>query len=287
MHSSRERLDSRTNLLVRRVAVLGAGRLGSQIAALFANNGVGCDLLDLSSRGHRRSLVAEEARESLLSLDPSPMASREALELIRVGNISDDLSRLEEADWVIEAVAEKLHVKRQLWGELAPYLRRSIINSTATTAIPIAYIASALPYNLQERFLGTQFFNPPRYLKLVEVVPHKGTSPGVIADTRRVAERVLGKSIIVAGDAPGFVVNRIGCYSFIVTMRAMEEFGLTLEDVDDITGSAMGRPRSATFRSLDLIGLDVFTGGFAIAYAPAYRTPGITGPSRRRTTYEA
>lgn len=246
--------------IVRRAVVLGAGTMGSQIAALLASEGVRCDLLDLASEGGEgtRSRLAEEARRRLLELRPPPLDTPDALDLIRPGNFSDDLDRLERADWVIEAVAENLEIKRELWARAAPHLPAGAIASSNTSGIPIASIAEALPRGLRERFLGTHFFNPPRYLKLVEVIPTADTEPEVVDAISRFCEEVLGKGVVVAHDVPNFIANRVGCYGIMVTLRAAEEFGLGLDEVDAITGPAMGRPKSATFRTMDLVGIDVF-----------------------------
>ncbi len=232
--------------------------MGAQIAAALANQGIPCDLLDLPSEGSAPSRRAEEAKKRLLSLRPSPVYGPAVLDLIRPGNFRDDLPRLREADWVIEAVIEKLDAKRQLWAQAAPHLRPDVIASTNTSGIPIASIAQALPPELRRRFLGTHFFNPPRYLRLLEVIPTPGTATEAVAAISRFAEQVLGKGVVVAHDVPGFITNRIGCYGLMVTLRAMEEAGLGPDEVDSITGPAMGRPNSATFRTLDLVGLDVF-----------------------------
>ncbi|MEE8443248.1 MAG: 3-hydroxyacyl-CoA dehydrogenase NAD-binding domain-containing protein, partial [Dehalococcoidia bacterium] len=241
---------------VRRATVLGSGTMGSQIAALLADQGIPCDLLDLpSDEGKNR--LAEEGKRRLSTLRPPPLYSADSLGLIRVGNFSDDLARVAEADWVVEAVAENLDIKRKLWAQVAPHLRPGVIVSTNTSGIPIASIAEALPPELRSRFMGTHFFNPPRYLRLMELIPWSGSDPAVVAAMSRFTEYVLGKGVVTAHDVPNFVGNRIGTYGLMVTLRAMEEFGLGPDEVDSITGPAMGRPNSATFRTLDLVGLDV------------------------------
>ena len=248
-------------LLVRRAAVLGAGTMGAQIAALLASQGIPSDLLDLPSAPGApggRSRLAQEAKRRLLRLRPSPVSTPDALELVRPGNVAEHLERLREAHWVIEAVVERLDVKRELWARAAPHLHPNAILSTNTSGIPIASIAQALPAELQRRFLGTHFFNPPRYLRLLEVIPTPTTDPAVVAAISRFAEHVLGKGVVLAHDVPGFIANRIGCYGLLATFHAMREAGLGFDDVDAITGPAMGRPNSATFRTLDLVGLDVF-----------------------------
>ncbi|MBI4200533.1 MAG: enoyl-CoA hydratase/isomerase family protein [Chloroflexi bacterium] len=247
----------RVSQLVRRAAVLGSGTMGSQIAGLLASNGIPCDLLDLPSEGERNRL-AESAKKRLTTLRPPPLYSVAALSLVRPGNFQDDLPRLKEADWVLEAVVENLDTKKQLWSRVAPHLRPDVIASTNTSGIPIATIAEALPRELRPRFLGTHFSNPPRYLRLLEVVPTPQTSRDLVGALCSFGETVLGKGVVVARDVPYFILNRIGIYGLMVILRAMEEFRLRPDEVDSITGPAMGRPGSATFRTFDLIGLDVF-----------------------------
>ena len=252
--------------IVRRAAVLGAGTMGSQIAAHIANQGVPCDLLDLAAdlagsdggAPKTRSHMADEAKKRLLERRPAPVYSPDVLDLIRPGNFSDDLSRLSEADWVIEAVTERLDIKRDLWASVAPYLRPDVIASSNTSGLPISSIAEALPETLRGRFLGIHFFNPPRYLRVLEVIPTQQTDEAVVDAVRRFAEHILGKSVVIAHDVPNFITNRIGCYGLTSILRAMEEFGLAPDEVDSISGPVMGRPNSATFRTLDLVGLDVF-----------------------------
>ncbi len=243
-------------LKVRRAAVLGSGTMGAQIAGVLANAGIPCDLLDLPSSDERNRL-AEGGKGRLLSLRPSPIYGPDVLSLIRPGNFSDDLPRLTQADWVVEAVVEQLEPKQKLWREVAYHLRPDAVISTNTSGIPIASIAEALPEQLRPRFLGTHFFNPPRHLHLLELIPTSITKSEVVNAFRRFAEDVLGKGVVVAKDVPGFTGNRIGTYGLMVTLKAAEEFGLAPDEVDSITGQAMGRPNSATYRTLDLVGLDV------------------------------
>ncbi len=243
---------------IKRVAILGAGTTGSQIAALLASQGIPCDLLDLRPSDGKPNQLAEQALKRLQSLKPPPCYTPEALTLIRPGNFSDDLPRLKDADWVIEAVAEKLEIKKQLWAQAAQFVKEEAFISSNTSGIPIASLAGALPQRLRSRLIGTHFFNPPRYLRLLEIIPTPQTDPEVIAVLSQFAENVLGKGVVIAHDVPNFIANRIGAYGLAVTLKAMEEFKLGPDEVDSVTGPAMGRPGSATFRTLDLVGLDVF-----------------------------
>ena len=241
----------------RRAAVVGAGTMGAQIAALLAGCGVACELLDVpEDTGRNRR--AEAALEKLAAMRPPPLFARGDLARIRPGNVEDHGARLNECDWVIEAVFEDLEVKQRLWSGLAPHLRDDAVASTNTSSIPIHAIAAALPANLRRRFLGAHFFNPPRYLRLFELIPTAETDPAVTAAVRRFGSETLGKGCVLAHDVPGFVGNRIGLYVFAETLRAMQEMGLGPDEVDAVTGPPLGRPRSATFRTLDLIGIDVY-----------------------------
>jgi 3-hydroxyacyl-CoA dehydrogenase len=231
--------------------------MGAQIAALLAGFGIEVDLLDLPDAAGR-DRRAEAAREKLAALRPSPLFDREDLGRIRPGNVEDHASRLGDCDWVIEAVFEDLEVKQRLWSALAPHVRADAVASTNTSSIPIHSVAAVLPADLRRRFLGAHFFNPPRYLRLLELIPTQVTAPAVTTAMQRFGSETLGKGCVVAHDVPGFVGNRIGLYVLAETLRAMQDLGLGPDEVDAVTGPPLGRPRSATFRTLDLIGLDVY-----------------------------
>ncbi|MBI4305194.1 MAG: 3-hydroxyacyl-CoA dehydrogenase family protein, partial [Chloroflexi bacterium] len=232
------RTSRSARVIIGRAAVLGSGTMGSQIAGHLANHGIPCLLLDLpsvpakSGASHGRNGLAEGAKERLLKLKPAPLYGADSLRLITAGNFDDDLPKIREADWVIEAVVENPDVKRALWKRAAPHIRPDAIASTNTSGIPIGSLAEVLPARLRRRFLGTHFFNPPRYLRLLEVIPTPSTGKRVVADITRFAEQVLGKGVVVAHDVPNFISNRIGCYGFMVALRAMEEVKLGPDEVD-------------------------------------------------------
>ena len=236
---------------IRRVAVLGAGTMGAQIAALIAERGLECDLLDLSVG------AVDTAKQKLLTMRPRVLDDHSALERIRAGSFDADLERLEDADWVIEAIVERAQPKLELWERAAQFVRADAILSTNTSGIPILRISRALPPEMRERFLGTHFFNPPRYLRLLEVIPTDDTDRRAVAGIGSFAEEVLGKGVVAAHDVPGFITNRIGCYYFLAAMRATDEFGLTPDEADAISGPLMARSNSATFRTIDLVGVDI------------------------------
>lgn len=236
---------------IRRAAVLGAGAMGAQIAAHIASRGIVCDLLDLDAE------LAARAKQRLLTMRPAPLEDAAALEMIHPGGFEQDMPRLANADWVIEAVVERLEPKLELWGKAAAHLRGDAILTTNTSGIPIRRIGEALPVAARRRFLGAHFFNPPRYLPLLELIPTADTDADVVAALRRFAEDALDKRVVIAKDAPGFITNRIGCFYFLAAMRAADECGLTPDEADAVSGPLMGRPGSATYRTLDLVGLDI------------------------------
>ncbi|HEV8636721.1 MAG TPA: 3-hydroxyacyl-CoA dehydrogenase/enoyl-CoA hydratase family protein [Chloroflexota bacterium] len=231
---------------IRRAAVLGAGVMGAQIAAHLANAGIPVALLDVVPPDLKR----------LAEMKPSPLMHPRALGLISPGLVANDLGRLADADWIVEAVVEKLDAKQELWRTVGPVVRPGAILSSNTSGLSIAAQAEALPPEHRRAFLGTHFFNPPRYLKLLELIPTAETDPEVVAFVSDFATRILGKGVVVANDTPNFIANRIGMHGLALVLQAAEELGLGVDEVDALTGPAMGRPRSGTFRLLDLVGLD-------------------------------
>ena len=244
--------------MIERVAVLGAGTMGSQIAGLLADRGIPCDLLDLRSSDDPDRL-ARTAIDRLRTLRPAPVSDPNALDLITPGNFDDDLDRLAGVDWVIEAVSEDLEIKRAIWSRSARHVRPGTVISTNTSGIPVSSIAEALPDGLRSRFLGAHFCNPPRYLPLLELISTPDTDPAVASTVSDISANVLERGVVPAHDVPNFIANTVGVYALMVIVQAADEFGLAFDEVDAITGPAMGRPVSATFRTLDVVGIDVFT----------------------------
>ncbi|WP_309120726.1 3-hydroxyacyl-CoA dehydrogenase NAD-binding domain-containing protein [Paenibacillus sp.] len=235
-----------------KAAVIGSGVMGSGIAAHLANAGIPTLLLDVK-REYAVSAVAK-----LPKTNPAPLFRSVNAQLIAPGSIDDDLGKLAQVDWIIEVVTEKLDVKRQLLERIDAVRGPRTIVSTNTSGISVNAMSKGRSEGFRKHFLGTHFFNPPRYMKLLEIVPTADTEPEVVAAMRAFCERRLGKGVVVAKDTPNFVANRIGTYGLLVTLREMEKGGYTVDEVDAITGPAMGRPKSATFRTLDLVGLDTF-----------------------------
>jgi 3-hydroxyacyl-CoA dehydrogenase len=234
-----------------RAAVLGAGTMGAQIAAHLANIGWKALLLDLTLDHAKQGL------ERVSKLKPAPFYLPELASRIELGSFETDFPRLKEADWVIEAVVEKPDIKRELWTRVQDYVAPHAVLSTNTSGLSIHEMSDDCREDIKRRFLGTHFFNPPRYLKLLELIPRRETDPDILEGVARFAERVLGKRVVIARDTPGFIANRLGVHSMMVVFPLMQEFGMTIEEVDALTGPLIGNPRSATFRLADIVGLDV------------------------------
>jgi 3-hydroxyacyl-CoA dehydrogenase len=241
---------------IRRIAVLGAGTMGSRIAAHMANAGFPVLLLDMAQPGEPNRLAAQ-ALEALKKSKPAALASPDFAARIAIGNFDSDLPKLRDCDWIIEAVAENLEIKHNLLARVVSHLRRDAILTTNTSGLPVADIAQALPQDVRTRFFGTHFFNPPRYMQLVEIIATPASDPAAIASVTRFAEINLGKSVVPANDRPNFIANRIGAFAMLNTIRVMQQLGLTIEEIDALTGKPMGWPKTGTFRLADMVGLDV------------------------------
>ena len=233
------------------VAIVGAGTMGAQIAAHFANAGTHVLLLDMTAE------LARDGLKRARGLKPDPFFSQDAVTLITTGSLEADRQRLAEVDWILEAVVEQLDIKRALVETIEGVRRPGTIVSSNTSGIPIHALAEGRSAEFRRHWIGTHFFNPPRYLPLVEVIPTGDTDPGVVTRVSRFLDLQLGKGVVVAKDTPNFIANRIGLYGLIQILRTIESGVFTIEDIDAITGPALGRPKSATFRTLDIAGLDV------------------------------
>jgi len=235
----------------RAAAVLGAGTMGAQIAAHLSNAGLPVVLLDVSREAATQGLAR------LRTLRPDPCFVPDVIARITTGSFDEDAARLRDADWVVEAVVESLDVKQALIGRLATHIGPAAVVSSNTSGIPLAAIASALPADLRTRWLGTHFFNPPRYLHLVELIPTPDTNADVVERTRDFIDRHLGKGVVVAKDTPGFIANRIGMFGAMRSIALVASGASSIEELDALTGPIIGRPKSATFRTLDLAGVDI------------------------------
>ncbi|MGA9464153.1 MAG: 3-hydroxyacyl-CoA dehydrogenase NAD-binding domain-containing protein [Terracidiphilus sp.] len=243
--------------LVRRAAVLGAGTMGSRIAAHLANAGIPVLLLDMVPGGDgARNRLAVGALAALAKTKPAALYESSLAALITPGNFDDDLPRLAECDWVIEAVAENLEIKTCLLARVTPHLAPQAVLTTNTSGLPVKKIAAGLQIR-RDRFFGTHFFNPPRYMRLLEIIPTAESDPAVVSAFAAFADRVLGKQVVFANDTPNFIANRIGVAVMFTAATLMLEQGLTIEEVDALTGPAIGWPRTGTFRLADMVGIDI------------------------------
>lgn len=244
---------------IQKAAVIGSGVMGSGIAAHLANIGIPSVLLDIvPENAENRNQLSESAIDKLFKQKPAPLSSKKNAALITPGNLEDHADLLGEADWIIEVVVERLNVKKTIFDLVDTHRKKGSIVSSNTSGISIHAMKEGRSDDFQKHFLGTHFFNPPRYLKLLEIIPTSATDPAVTAYMKSFGENVLGKGVVLAKDTPNFIANRIGTYGLLKTMQVMKEMDLSPGEVDSVTGPLIGRPKSATFRTLDVVGLDTF-----------------------------
>ncbi len=249
-------MDVTTRLNVRKVAVLGAGVMGAQIAAHLANANVEVLLFDLPAETGDPNGIVNNAINRLTKLKPPPLAEKNKIQFIHAANYKTEIELLKQCDLVIEAIAERLDWKEELYEHVSPYLKDEVIFVSNTSGLSINQLAEVLPKKLRSRFCGVHFFNPPRYMHLVEIIPCDKTDPQILPGLETFLVSVLGKGVVYAKDTPNFVANRIGVFSMIATMYHAEKFNIPLEVVDALTGPLIGRAKSATFRTADVVGLD-------------------------------
>jgi 3-hydroxyacyl-CoA dehydrogenase len=249
--------------LIRKVGVLGAGTMGARIAAHLANASIPVVLLDIvpadAAEGDKaaRNKIVNGALDALKKSKPAAFFEPGLARLLTVGNFEDDLKLLADCDWVIEVVAENLDIKRALLKKIAPHLKKDAIVTTNTSGLPVANIAAEMPEDFRKRWFGTHFFNPPRYMRLLEIIPTPEADPTLVATIAHFGDHRLGKTIVSAKDTPNFIGNRIGTFAMMGTIQVMQQMDLSIEQVDALTGSAMGWPKTGTFRLGDLVGVDV------------------------------
>jgi 3-hydroxyacyl-CoA dehydrogenase len=244
-------------LLVRRAAVLGAGTMGSRIAAHLANAGIPVLLLDMVPAGEGpRSRLATDAIAALAKTKPAALYEPSLAALITPGNFDDDLPKLAQCDWIVEAVAENLEIKTALLQRVTQHLAPQAVLTTNTSGLPVSKIAAGLNAK-RDRFFGTHFFNPPRYMRLLEIIATDESDAAVVSAFAAFADRILGKQIVFANDTPNFIANRIGVAVMFTAATLMLDQGLTIEEVDALTGPAIGWPRTGTFRLADMVGIDI------------------------------
>lgn len=243
-------------LSIRKAAVLGAGVMGAQIAAHLANADVDVVLFDLPAKDGKPNAVVDKAIQGLAKLSPAPLAEPGRLGAITAANYDQHLDLLKDCDLIIEAIAERMDWKRDLYTKIAPYVSENAVLASNTSGLSINGLADAIPPILRPRFCGVHFFNPPRYMHLVELIPCTGTDPAVLDGLESFLTTALGKGVVRAKDTPNFIGNRIGVFSILATMHHTQQSGLGFDVVDALTGPAIGRPKSATYRTADVVGLD-------------------------------
>jgi 3-hydroxyacyl-CoA dehydrogenase len=245
---------------ISKVAVLGAGTMGARIAAHFANAGVPSYLLDIvppDADTPARNKIAAAGLEAAKKSKPAAFMEPSLARLVAVGNFEDDLKKLAEVDWIIEAVIENLEIKRELLRKVEAIRKPGTIVTTNTSGLPVGKIAEGFSNDFRRSWFGTHFFNPPRYMRLLELIPTPEADQAAIDTISHFCDVRLGKGVVTAKDTPNFIANRIGTFSVLNVMRLMQEMDLSIEEVDALTGQAMGWPKSATFRTIDLVGLDI------------------------------
>ncbi len=245
-----------SNFVVRKVAVLGAGVMGAQIAAHCVNARVPVLLFDLPAKDGPKNGIVLKAINNLKKLNPAPLGVKDDAQFIEPANYDDDLERLTGCDVVIEAIAERLDWKHDLYRKIGPFVAPNAILASNTSGLPIAKLAEAMDAELKARFCGVHFFNPPRYMHLVELIATPATRPQIMDDLETFLTSTLGKGVVRAKDTPNFIANRVGIFGMLATIKEAEKYGIAYDVVDDLTGTKLGRAKSATFRTADVVGLD-------------------------------
>ncbi|HLV47367.1 MAG TPA: 3-hydroxyacyl-CoA dehydrogenase family protein, partial [Flavobacterium sp.] len=256
---------------IKKVAVIGSGIMGSGIACHFANIGADVLLLDimpnqLTEAEEKKGLTLEDKTVrnrivnnnlfAALKSNPSPIYHQKFAERIVTGNTTDDLEKIKDVDWIIEVVVERLDIKKSVYEQIEKYRKPGTLITSNTSGIPIHFMSEGRSEDFQQHFCGTHFFNPVRYLKLFEIIPGPKTKPEVLNFLNNYGEQFLGKTSVVAKDTPAFIGNRIGIFGIMSLFHLVKEMNLTIEEVDKLTGPVIGRPKSATFRTVDVVGLD-------------------------------
>lgn len=248
---------------IRKVAVLGSGVMGSQLACHFANVGLEVLLLDIVPKDidkddpkANRNVMADRSLKAAAKLNPAPLYSNDNLKLITTGNFEDDLDKINSCDWVLEAIIENLDIKKSLFEKVELHRKPGTLITSNTSGIPISMMLDGRSEDFKQHFCGTHFFNPPRYLPLLEIIPSKDSHTEVINFLMHYGDLFLGKKTVLCKDTPAFIANRVGVFSIMAIFHLMQEMGLSVEEVDALTGPISGRPKSATFRTSDLVGID-------------------------------
>ena len=256
---------------INKVAVIGSGIMGSRIACHLANVNINVILLDISPKELNeqekklnkkitdkdvKNRIVNESLQKAIKSKPSPIFKKDVLDKIKTGNIDQDLHLVSNVDWIIEAVVENIDIKNKIYDAIESHRKKTTLISTNTSGIPISQISEGRSENFKKNFLGTHFFNPPRYLKLLEIIPGEQTHKDIIEYFMKFGSLVLGKDTVLCKDTPAFIANRLGIYSLMSTIHSVEKYKLSISEVDFLTGPLIGRPKSATFRTMDVVGLD-------------------------------
>ncbi len=249
--------------VIKKVAVLGSGVMGSRIACHFAGVGLQVLLLDIQPKDTApdaplavRNKIVNDALAAAVKSNPSPVYTQEVLKRIRTGNFTDDMQKIADCDWVIEVVVERLDIKQSVFTQVEQYRQPGTLITSNTSGIPIHLMAEGRSDDFKKHFCGTHFFNPPRYLRLLEIIPTPHTDPSVVDFLMEYGDLVLGKTTVLCKDTPAFIANRIGVFGMMAIMNSMEKLGLSVDEVDALSGPVIGRPKSATFRTADVVGID-------------------------------
>src|SRR6478752_1987680 len=251
------------NRAIKKVAVLGSGVMGSRIACHFAGIGVQVLLLDMVAKGAEestkpaeRNKLVNDALQAAIKSNPSPVFTKEVVKQITTGNFDDNLKDIAGYDWIIEVVVERLDIKQKVFEQVEKFRTPGTLITSNTSGIPIHMMAEGRSEDFKKHFCGSHFFNPPRYLRLLEIIPTPFTDPEVVDFLMHYGDLYLGKTTVLCKDTPAFIANRIGVFGMMAIMNAMEKLQLNIDEIDALTGPVIGRPKSATFRTADVVGID-------------------------------
>src|SRR6187549_1036404 len=245
---------------IKKVAVLGSGVMGSRIACHFAGVGLQVLLLDIAPKDaadeNARNKIVNDALAAALKSNPSPVFTKDVVKNIKTGNFADNMKDIADCDWVIEVVIERLDIKQSVFTDVEKYRKPGTLITSNTSGIPIHMMAEGRSDDFKKHFCGTHFFNPPRYLRLLEIIPTPYTDPEIIDFLMSYGDLYLGKTTVLCKDTPAFIANRIGVYGIMSIFGLVDKLGLSIDEVDSLTGPLIGRPKSATFRTADVVGID-------------------------------
>src|SRR5829696_7132210 len=249
--------------IIKKVAVLGSGVMGSRIACHFAGIGVQVLLLDIvpkeatdSKDKKAKNKIVNDSLQAAIKSNPSPLYFKDAVKKITTGNFDDDMKSIAGCDWIIEVVVERLDIKKSVYEKVEQFRKQGTLITSNTSGIPIHMLSEGRSDDFKKHFCGTHFFNPPRYLRLLEIIPTQFTDKEVVDFLMHYGDLYLGKTTVLAKDTPAFIANRIGVYGMMAIFGLIDKLGMTIDEVDALTGPIIGRPKSATFRTADVVGID-------------------------------